>query len=198
MSRFEDKIAHEPIDGLAEYDNPAPRWLMWMFYGAIIFSVLFIAWYALSFGDESYDADWRAAAIEDKAAIQAWFDKNPLVPPTSEELLAGATNEEILALAKARYAKTCASCHGEQAQGLIGPNLTDEYWQHGGTVAQIFDVIVKGVPAKGMPPWGRALPPAEIAALVSYLRSLQGSEPPGGRAPEGPAVPAEPLPGGGV
>jgi cytochrome c oxidase cbb3-type subunit 3 len=63
-------------------------------------------------------------------------------------------------------------------------------------VAQIFQTVAKGWPAKGMPPWGRALPPDELSALVSYLRSLQGSNPAGAKAPEGDPVAPEPLPEG--
>ncbi len=59
---------------------------------------------------------------------------------------------------------------------------------------QIFQTIVNGWPAKGMPPWGRALPPTEIAALVSYIRSVQGSNPPGAKAAEGDPFTPEPLP----
>ncbi len=94
-----------------------------------------------------------------------------------------------------RFAKSCAPCHGEQAQGLIGPNLTDDHWLHGGTVEQIFQTVSKGWPPKGMPPWGRTLKPDELAALVSYVRSLQGANPPNGRPPEGDLVEPEPIPG---
>jgi cytochrome c oxidase cbb3-type subunit 3 len=94
----------------------------------------------------------------------------------------------------ARFARSCAPCHGEQAQGLIGPNLTDDRWLHGGHVEQVFQSLVKGWPAQGMPPWGRALPPEEIAALTSYVRSLQGSSPPNPKPPEGEVVTPEPLP----
>jgi cytochrome c oxidase cbb3-type subunit 3 len=154
-----------------------------------------MGFYALSFGEGTMEAEYRSAAVSDLAATQAWFDANPVVPPTPAVLLAGATDEAVLAKGAARFAKTCAPCHGEHAQGLIGPNLSDETWIHGGQVEQIFQSVVKGWPAKGMPPWGRAIPPQEIAALVSYLRSLQGSNPPGAKAPEGDRVAPEPLPG---
>ena len=72
-----------------------------------------------------------------------------------------------------------------QAQGLIGPNLTDDRWIHGGSVEQVFQSVAKGWPAKGMPPWGRAMKPEELSAVVSYVRSLQGSNPPNAKAPEG-------------
>jgi cytochrome c oxidase cbb3-type subunit 3 len=128
------------------------------------------------------------------ATVQAHFDANPLVPPTGAELLAGAAKPEVLQVASARFAKSCAPCHGERAQGLIGPNLTDDRWIHGGSVEQIFQTIAKGWPAKGMPPWGRALKPEELSALVSYVRSLQGSNPPNARPPEGEVFVAQPIP----
>ena len=130
----------------------------------------------------------------DLAAIQAHFDANPLVPPTPATLLAGAVDPQVLDKGKARFARSCAPCHGEQGQGLIGPNLTDDRWIHGGQVEQVFQSVAKGWPAKGMPPWGRAVPPDELAALVSYVRSLQGTSPPNAKAAEGEPVAPEPLP----
>jgi len=194
MAEYENKVLHE-LDGIREYDNPMPGWLMAIWWGSLIFAVAYLVFYALSFGEGTMEAEYRGATQEAVAAVDTYFVANPLVPPSPTDLLAGAGNPEVLAVARARFAKTCAACHGEQAQGLIGPNLTDDRWIHGGKVEQIFQSVAKGWPAKGMPPWGRALKPEEISALVSYVRSLQGSNPQNGRAPEGePAVP-EPIPG---
>jgi cytochrome c oxidase cbb3-type subunit 3 len=101
----------------------------------------------------------------------------------------------VLQAGGGRFQRSCTPCHGEKAQGLIGPNLTDDRWIHGGKVEQVFQTVAKGWPAKGMPPWGRALKPEELAALVSYIRSIQGSNPPNPRAPEGDPVVPEPIPG---
>jgi len=193
MAKLEDKVLHS-VDGIQEYDNPLPAWLMAILWGSMIFSVLYLAFYALSFGEGSMESEYRSAAVDDLAEIQAYFDANPLVPPTATDLLAGATDETTLALGAARFTKSCAACHGASGQGLIGPNLCDTHWLHGGGVTQIFQTLVKGVPAKGMPPWGRALPPEELSALVSYIRSLQGMTPDEARAPEGKIIAPEPLP----
>ena len=195
MARYEDKIVHD-VDGIEEYNNSLPGWLQAIFYASILFSVLYIAFYALNFGDDSMEAELQAETVAGRAAIQDYFDKNPLVPPSTEELLAGATQPEVLALGAERFAKTCASCHGDLGQGLIGPNLCDDSWLHGGKVTEVFQTIAKGVPAKGMPPWGRALAPEELSALVSHIRSIQGSNPANGRSPEGNPVAPEPLPAG--
>lgn len=194
MPEYQDQLLDHDADGIQEYNNPMPGWLMLLLMGAICFSVLYLAFYALAFGPASMQSEYREEAIEQHAALQAYFDANPLVPPKTEELLAGAVDSAVLAKGRARFTKTCAACHGEAAQGLIGPNLTDDHWLHGGQVTQIFNTITKGVPAKGMPPWGRAFPPDELAALVSYVRSLQGSNPANAKPPEGEVVAAEPLP----
>ena len=195
MAEFQDKLLDHDADGIQEYDNPLPGWLNAILWGAIVFSVLYIAFYALTFAPDSYTAQLRADTIEHRAELQAYFDENPLVPPSAEELLAGVSDPEVIAVGRARYLKNCASCHGENAQGLIGPNLTDAYWLHGGRVTQVFYTLVKGVAAKGMPPWGRAIAPEEIAALTSYIRSIQGSNPPDAKSAEGELFEAEPVPG---
>jgi len=194
MAEYEDKVLHE-LDGIKEYDNPMPGWLMAIWWGSLIFSAAYLIFYALSFGEGSMESEYRAEAQQALTEVQAHFDANPLVPPTPAELLAGAKDPAVLEKGAARFARTCASCHGEKAQGLIGPNLTDDRWIHGGSVGQIFQSVAKGWPAKGMPPWGRVVKPEELSALVSYVRSLQGSNPPSAKPAEGEPFAPEAIPG---
>jgi cytochrome c oxidase cbb3-type subunit 3 len=195
MASYEDKLLDHDADGIREYDNPMPGWLMGILWGAIIFAILYLGYYALSYGDGGYQSEYRGDRVAYRTDVQDYFAKNPLEPPAADELLAGAANADVVAKGKERFVKTCASCHGDAAQGLIGPNLTDNRWIHGGKVLQIFNTIAKGVPAKGMPPWGRALPPEDLSALVSYIRSAQGSKPADPKPPEGDPAEPEPLPG---
>jgi len=193
MAEFDDKVIHE-MDGIREYDNPMPGWLMAIWWGSLIFAVAYLVFYALSFGEGTMEAQYRRETQNAIAAVDAFFAANPLVPPSPADLLAGAANPAVVEKGRARFVRTCAPCHGERAQGLIGPNLTDDRWIHGGAVEQIFQTIAKGWPPKGMPPWGRVLTPDELSALVSYVRSIQGSNPPNARPPEGDRVVPEPIP----
>ncbi len=68
----------------------------------------------------------------------------------------------------------CAGCHGYDAKGNMGPNLTDAYWRYGGTPSGIYNSIFAGRP-QGMPAWGRALPAQDIWKIVAYLQSLGGT-----------------------
>lgn len=194
MKTFDDKVLHE-LDGIKEYDNPMPGWLMAIWWGSLLFAAGYLMFYALNFGEGSMEAEYRSQTKQAVADVQAYFDAHPIVPPSPSKLLAGAGNAAVLDAGAARFTRSCSPCHGEHAQGLIGPNLTDDHWLHGGSVEQIFQTVAKGWPSKGMPPWGRAMRPEELASLVSYLRSLQGSHPANPRPAEGDVFAPEPIPG---
>lgn len=193
MKPFDDKVLHE-LDGIKEYDNPMPGWLMAIWWGSLLFAAGYLMFYALNFGDGTMEAEYRGQTTAAVAEVQAYFNAHPIVPPSPAKLLAGAANAAVLDAGAARFARSCSPCHGEHAQGLIGPNLTDDRWIHGGSVEQVFQTVAKGWPSKGMPPWGRAMRPEELAAVVSYLRSLQGSNPANPKPAEGDAFVPEPIP----
>jgi cytochrome c oxidase cbb3-type subunit III len=174
-------LAGHEYDGIKELDNKLPKWWLWLFYITIIFAfVYFFRFHIIKTGDSQeaeYDNEVAAAMIEYKDIRAA----NTLDASTVT-LLTDATG---LAAGKAIFDKSCVVCHLAQAQGLVGPNLTDEYWLHGCTLAEIYSLIVKGVPDKGMISWKDQLTPAQIQQVASYIISLQGSNPPNPKAPQG-------------
>lgn len=87
------------------------------------------------------------------------------------------------------FESTCFACHGSLGEGNIGPNLTDAYWLHGSRPEQIGLTIFQGVPEKGMPTWRGALSAEKIQQVAAYVISLQGSEPPNPKAPQGTQEP---------
>ena len=70
---------------------------------------------------------------------------------------------------KAIYDQNCAACHGADMKGLVGPNLVDAEWIHGGELAQIRKTITEGVPEKGMIQWGPVLGDAKIELVAQYV-----------------------------
>jgi cytochrome c oxidase cbb3-type subunit 3 len=86
---------------------------------------------------------------------------------------------------KATFEKLCSACHRADAGGQVGPNLTDEYWIHGGGIHNVFKTITYGVPDKGMLSWKSQLTPKQIQQVASYILSLKGSNPAGGKEPQG-------------
>ncbi|KAA3614599.1 MAG: cytochrome-c oxidase, cbb3-type subunit I [Calditrichaeota bacterium] len=96
------------------------------------------------------------------------------------------TDEKSLESGKDIWVKNCVVCHGDQGQGGIGPNMTDNYWINGdGSIAPIVHVVREGVPAKGMIPWKTTLNEQQMLEVGSFILTLKGTNPPNPKAPEG-------------
>src|SRR5690606_34475316 len=86
---------------------------------------------------------------------------------------------------EALFKANCVACHGEQGQGLIGPNLLDRFWIHGGTPEKILHSISAGWPDKGMPGWELSLGAEKVHWLAAYVTSIQGRTVAGAKEPQG-------------
>lgn len=182
----EAPILEHEYDGIREYDNPLPRWWVWLWAGSFFFSVGYFFHYHVSHNGTSVADDYE----RDLSEARELEAKQSLAEPVSEESLAKLlSNSALMTDAKALFGLRCAPCHGERAQGVIGPNLTDNAWLHGsGKLTDIYAVVDGGVLSKGMPAWGRQLSPIELRKLVAYVGTLRGSNVPG-KAPEGAPLP---------
>lgn len=168
------------FDGIQEYDNDLPPWWKYMFYATIVFAVGYMLHYHVfrtgPLQIEEYEMEMQQAAL---LAAQNADDPNA---ETNYEVL---TDAAALESGKALYIQNCAACHGQAGEGTVGPNLTDEYWIHGGDVNDIFRTIKYGVPSKGMVPWQGKLTKDQNLAVSSYILSLQGSNPPNAKEAQG-------------
>ncbi len=181
-----DQLLDHEYDGIREYDNPLPRWWVWMFAGSFWFAVGYYFHYHVSGNGTSVAAAYEA----DVAEAREQAAKSSLAQPVNEESLGKLMADAgLMKDAQAAFALRCAPCHGDKAQGLIGPNLTDNAWIHGqGTLTDIYNVVDQGVLAKGMPAWGKQLSPIEVRKLAAYVGTQRGKAVPGGKAPEGAVV----------
>lgn len=178
MGRETDEILDHAYDGIQEYDNPLPRWWLILFYLSIAFGFVYVPYYMWGPGPspaEEYEAEMKAAGGLVPAKMV--FDAAELKP-----LVADAARIES---GKALYGKNCVACHTPAGGGSVGPNLTDEFWLHGGSAKNIAEVIANGVPAKGMIAWKGQLKKDEIIDLAAFVRSLKGTNPPNPKAPQG-------------
>ncbi|MBS4036054.1 MAG: c-type cytochrome [Ignavibacterium sp.] len=169
-------------DGIKELDNRIPPWFSWLFYVTIIFSVWYmIHYHVLGTGKlqaEEYEAEVQLAELKRAELIRSGAFIN-------EETVTLLTEAADLQTGKAVYDANCVACHGQYGEGLVGPNLTDEYWIHGGGIKNVFKVTKYGVPAKGMIAWQSQLSPTQMQEVSSYIISLYGTNPPNPKAPEG-------------
>jgi len=185
-----DIMLDHDYDGIKELDNHLPPWWKWLLYGTIIWAVGYLIVYHVTDSLPLQDAEYQAEialAEEQKAKLLA------LNPPLSidESTLVYTADDEIIQKGRKVYVTNCSSCHMPDGQGSIGPNLTDEYWLHGGSVKDIYTVIKNGVVEKGMIPWAPVLSPEQMRDVTFYIMSLKGTNPPNPKAPQGELFKAE-------
>lgn len=169
-------------DGIKELDNRIPPWFSWLFYVTIIFSVWYmIHYHVLGTGKlqaEEYQAEVQLAELKRAELIRSGAFIN-------EETVTLLSDAADLLSGKAIYDANCVACHGQYGEGLVGPNLTDDYWVHGGGIKNVFKITKYGVPAKGMIAWQSQLSPNQMQEVSSYIISLYGTNPSNPKAPEG-------------
>ena len=182
-------------DGIQEFNNPLPKWWVWVFYltiiWGVIYTILYPAWPLLNtatpgllgWPTRANVAAEIAAANEANAPINARIEAAELGEIGKDPELKGyAVNA-----GRAVFRTWCVQCHGSGAQGAKGfPNLLDNDWLWGGTIEDIHTTISYGIrdeandetrsPGAGMPAFGadELLEPEEIEAVANYVMSLSG------------------------
>lgn len=179
----EDEILLEDdYDGIKELDNRVPPWFNLLFLITIIFAIYYLLDYHVfktgKLQAQEYQEEMQAAAVQRAELIKSGAFVN-------ENTVTRLMDAESLNAGKDIFKTNCVPCHGPQAGGVIGPNLTDDYWIHGGGIKNIFHTIKYGVPAKGMISWQTQLNPKQIQDVASYVMSLHGSNPANPKAPQG-------------
>ncbi len=177
-------VVHVYDDDLVEEDNQLPRWWLYTLYGAIAFAAIY--WY----GEQQLKA-WapRVVAFQEEslALKMAKLDKGGGGPPPGDTLVAMSKTPATVEAGKQTFVSTCAPCHRDDGGGNVGPNLTDDFWLHGGKPENIWSCVHDGITTKGMPAWGPQIGEQKVAAIVAYVMTLRGTNVAGGKAPQGEA-----------
>lgn len=183
ISEEKDMMLEHDFDGITELDNPTPAWFNVLFYGSILFGAAYLLNYHVfkwsPLQDEEYVIEMKVAE-EQKASFLA--KAGNLIDENSVKV---NSDPAIIAAGKAVYIQNCVACHVADGGGSVGPNLTDEYWLHGGTINAIFKTIKYGVPEKGMIPWEKTLTAKQTSDLSNYILSLKGTKPANPKEPQG-------------
>jgi cytochrome c oxidase cbb3-type subunit 3 len=95
-----------------------------------------------------------------------------------------STVPSVVGAGRATFEQFCVACHLADGSGIVGPNLTDGYWLHGGQPMQIWNTVTHGVPEKGMVAWGNQLGPKRVQEVVAYVLTMKGLNRPG-KEPQG-------------
>ncbi|QSP93576.1 cytochrome-c oxidase, cbb3-type subunit III [Marinobacter salinisoli] len=185
-----DRTMGHSFDGIEEYDNPMPKWWLYLFLATCIFGLCYLALYP-GLGNWKGLLGWTshnqweaevAEADEKFGEIYAQYGNTPVA-----EL---ANNEDALKIGQRLFANNCAVCHGTAARGQVGfPNLTDDDWLYGGTPDAILETLYNGrmgnMPAKGVMP---NMTNEQVDQVVNYVLSFSGREKDADAAEAGKAV----------
>lgn len=171
-----DKLLNHEYDGIRELDNHMPRWWVLGFYLTIAFGVGYFIYYQYAGGASQLQEYEAELAASPKKKAEAKAVDTGLKPLTDAASL--AEGEKLF------VAQTCAACHNANLGGLVGPNLTDEFWIHGCDLATVMGNVRTGFPQKGMLPFGNGKPlqDGDLQKLVSYIFSKRGTNPAGAKA----------------
>lgn len=183
LSEEKDIDMGHAYDGIRELDNKLPPWWLYGFYISIIFAGIYLWRYHVSH-TAPLSAEELAIAMteaeEEKAnrLKKAGSD----IDENTVKLMMAATDIDA---GKKIFTGSCAPCHAADGGGVVGPNLTDDYWLHGGSVKDIFKTIKYGVPEKGMQPWKGNFSPTQLAQLTSFIKSIKGAKVANAKEPQG-------------
>lgn len=173
-------------DNIVELDNPPPPWFMALFYGTIAFGVVYLAVYhVFSSGDimvREYTQEVAIANKQREAYIKLVAGK------INESTVTQLADSKGIGTGHALFTTYCTACHGSKGEGIVGPNLTDDFWLHGGTIKAVYHTINEGIPEKGMVSWKKQLNPLQVQQVASFILSINGTNPPNAKAPQGEKV----------
>ncbi len=186
VEREKDIMLDHNYDGIQELDNNLPPWWLYGFYGSIVISVLYMGYYhVFDYGQSSAEEYETEMALAEEQIQEHLSQQVAVVDENSVVLLSDQASMES---GKLLFGANCVACHlesGGSMPGGVGPNLTDQYWLHGGSLSDVFKTIKYGVPEKGMISWQGQLRPRQMQEVSSYILSLQGTNPPNAKEPQG-------------
>ncbi|RPD47369.1 cbb3-type cytochrome c oxidase N-terminal domain-containing protein [Paracnuella aquatica] len=191
VEKEKDHLLDHDYDGIQELDNSLPPWWKAGFYFTIVVAVIYmLRFHVFDMGptpEEEYKTEMSLAA----AQIEEYRKNSGEMVDEKTVTMADAAGIEDGGKV---YTQSCIACHGAKGEGGVGPNLTDDFWLHGGSINDVFKTIKFGVPDKGMQAWEKMLSPTQIKNIASYIKTLRGTNPPNGKAPQGDEYKEEAAP----
>lgn len=180
--READVLLDHDYDGIRELDNALPPWWKYGFYITLVIGVIYLFNFHVFGTGQDPLQEYEAEMKEGKRIEEAYKAKTKNLIDENNITMADAAG---IAEGGKMYKQTCVACHGQNGEGGIGPNLTDNYWIHGSKMNDIYKTIKLGYPEKGMQSWESMYSPVQMKDLTSYVKSLKGTKPANAKAPQG-------------
>ena len=186
ITKEKEILLNHNYDGIRELDNNLPPWWVYGFYLTILIGVVYMGVYHFSAYGKSSEELYAIEMEQAQEAVERYLARQANKIDESNIML--LEDEKSLSDGKAIFDANCIACHLESGGGSpvsVGPNLTDKYWIHGGGIKNVFKTIKYGVPDKGMISWKTQMRPLDMHKVASYIISLQGTNPPNAKEPQG-------------
>lgn len=175
-------LGHD-YDGIRELDNRLPPWWLYGFYLCIMVAGIYLYRYHVAHTAPLPQEELQIAMNRAETEKEEYLKKS--ANKVDENSVAYLSDAASLEAGKKIFIMICSACHVADGGGSVGPNLTDAYWLHGGSIKDIFKTIKYGWPDKGMKSWKDDYSPVQIAQIASYVKSLQGTKPGKPKEPQG-------------
>lgn len=174
-----EKTMGHAFDGIEEYDNPMPKWWLWLFIGTCIYALGYLVVYPGLGNYQGYGEGWSSKGQWEKEMADGEAKYGHIFSGYAAKPIVELANDpEAMKVGQRLFANNCAVCHGSAGKGALGfPNLTDDDWLYGGEPDTIKQTILNGrngqMPAKGLNP---AMTTSDISDLTNYLVSFSGRD----------------------
>jgi cytochrome c oxidase cbb3-type subunit III len=177
-----DHLLDHDYDGIQELDNSLPPWWKYGFYITVVVAIAYFLHFSVFKTGPDQEQEYNTEmAVAAKQMEEYRKKSNDMVDEKTVTMADAKGIEEGNKI----FQSSCMACHGSKGEGGVGPNLTDKFWLHGGSINDVFKTVKFGVPEKGMQAWEKTYSPSQIKNIASYIKSLSGTNPPNGKAPQG-------------
>ena len=177
-----DALLDHNYDGIQELDNALPPWWKYGFIITIGFAFVYLLNFHVLGNGKNPTEEYVVEMENAKIAKEAYEANNK---DKIDETMVPMADAAGMKIGKDDYIANCIACHGSKGEGGAGPNLTDDYWIHKGSLNDIYHTLKVGYADKGMQSWAIKFSPKEMSEIASYVKMLKGTNPPGAKAPQG-------------
>ena len=172
-------LSDHEYDNIRELDNNLPKWWVWMFIITIVWSVAYVFVYDVIKAAPYQQDEWK-----NEMAAAGGSSSGQSAAVSAADTIA-LVDQPSLDAGKEIWVKQCKVCHLDGGQGLVGPNLTDNFSIHGCAYSNVLNIIRVGAPEKGMISWKTQLSDDQMKKVASFVMTLKGTTPPNPKAPQG-------------